>query len=347
MSFRRLAGKGIIIMIVLNYRRKHQSMTRMTMVRPSVQQSGRVAVMIMLVLNLTLSMFYRTALARQDAIPPSDQVTIINPPTGACPPGVVPDTPESQELLGAQQAIHEKLFIKPFTWCTGSFWQLDDDVDFVADPWTPTPTTGETLGGEPFAADVYTVGTIDWTQAELDEDARQFATDWDYQYRFLGMYLTGPAGDLELYGISQSLTDPTTSLTTTIFMPLAEGSVRSPAGIQSNDLNCDKLFGVAKLQCQCREDYLDALDKALADFLLGALPEILSIIGGILSCIVRKSGFLGASPGLLLAVCAILNIAGIARLAFKIPKYLNDRNFALGQYNKCLSRIPKPVKGSG
>lgn len=144
-----------------------------------MEHTGRIAFLVMLILNLTFSPYYARPAQAQE------QQDTAHSYVKGCPVNALEITPDLLALFVAQEAIHVQLFESAFSWCVGSMWLLEDDFDEsdIPDPWTPATTLGTNLGDEAFIAEVYDVVTVDWTQFDMTQDVRDYAEETDYHFR--------------------------------------------------------------------------------------------------------------------------------------------------------------------
>lgn len=201
-----------------------------------IERTGRVAFLAMLMLNLSLSIFYNPALA-QDPVPETGGQFV-----QGCPTDQFEITPDVEALFTLQQPIHETLFDSAFTWCEGATWELSQDVaeSDITDAWNPVTITGQTIGGENFVADVHYAVTMDWRAADnISNQDRAFAESVDYATRMLGLNVTGTAGSLELWGLLQAFTQPEAGQRVAVFVPSYLGPVIPAVLPEASRRNCD------------------------------------------------------------------------------------------------------------
>ncbi len=295
----------------------------------------------MLVLNLTVSVFYQQIVY---AGPPlveiqeSTYADVVSPPEVICS-DIWPDDPESQELLATQESIHDQLFGDTFKWCTGSFWELDEDIAEIPDQFTPVVTSGRTFGGEGFVIEVHDIVTIDLSEADLTEDEQQFVEEWSYSSRVYGTIVYGLDNEIEVWGLSNTLTDPDTNLTTTVFMPLSEGDVLPSGGsyVEGSNLNCEELTGIEQCLCWAKEDLATCLQRAKENFALIVGFDFLTIVLTVLTCLTTAI-LTGPLTPLVMAICIVTNIACIIAFAPALVAYLLARKHCQSTHARDVKR---------
>jgi len=226
-----------------------------------------------------------------------------------------PDDPGAQELLWTQEEIHSQLFDEPFKWCTGSFWELDEDIAELDDPFSPIMTTGQTFGGEEFIVEVHDITTVNLDDIDLSPEERQFAEDWSYNCRVYGTIVNTPNGEIEVWGLSHSLIEPDTEVTTTVFMPLNEGDILpfgdgSFGGFDDPNKSCDDLTGLEACICFEWLDYVDCIADAKETWLLMVSIDLGVLVVDLLACLV-KAAVAGPLSTFALAVCLLVIVAAM------------------------------------
>ena len=217
----------------------------------------------------------------------------------------------------------------------------------IVDDWSPVAITGQTMGGDNFAADVYYSITIDWNGINLPLELQNLAQSISYNFRILGMQVFGPNGTTEIWGMVQSFTNPDTGEMTVLFMPNNEGEVVPLNLIQGSSRNCNDIK-TQNQQCKCDawEDYDTCRQRAIDALLmgagvalgLGAIPAALFCIGGwafggplggIIAC--GLTALLRSSP-------AVLTGVGVFGLALNACQSDLDRDFG-----RCDRDFPLPT----
>jgi len=201
--------------------------------------SGRIALAVVLLLNLHWTGFYRAA--RAQPIPPPDV---------AVDPCALPDPADEDAwaLEASWQRWHEVLWPRvAYEHCLHAAWACDEDLTRLFDPTTYAPvvtTIGPVDSLDRGVATVWMLEVIDLHA--LDEDLGQMAEDAGIIVSVAGMDVSTPDGRASVVGIHLQWERLDSIDGSGLFMPIADADLLMPEGI---DKRCLKRSGKALLLC--------------------------------------------------------------------------------------------------